>query len=296
MALKLAKTVLLNDGTKFPIFGLGTWQSTNQQEMTNLIRSALDLGYRHIDTAIAYENQKMIGDALKTIFSEGKYKREDLYIVSKIFPYKTWNTEQKIKQTLEELQIEYLDLFLLHWTFTGPSNTFEINHKPVHVIWAELEQVQQKGLTKSIGVSNFNVQSLLDLWSYAKVKPVANQVELHVFLQQKRLVEFCKRINVHVTAYSPLARFNEIVQNKTLTELAQKYNATVSQILLSFLLSQGISVIPKTEKASRLKENFESQDIQLSEEDIKKLKDLDTNTRVVQPADIDFFGNVPIFD
>lgn len=158
--------------------------------MTNLIRSALDLGYRHIDTAHLYGNEKIIGDALRVIFAEGKYKREDLFIVSKIFPWTHLVPLETVQNSLNDLGINQLDLLYLHWTFApnkGPEETLLV-HRPVHVQWALMEEVHAKGLTRSLGVSNFNVQSTVDLLSYAKVKPVANQVELHVFLQQRELV------------------------------------------------------------------------------------------------------------
>ncbi|KAL4465859.1 hypothetical protein ABPG74_004096 [Tetrahymena malaccensis] len=293
---KLAQTVLLSDGNKIPIIGLGTFLTTNKDQMTELIRTALDVGYRHFDTAKVYENEAYIGEAFQKIFSEGIYKREDIFLVSKIMSNKNELVSDVISQTLKDLQVDYLDLLYLHWSFTPPSDQLEWNHKPVHQVWAELEEIQKKGQTKSLGVSNFNVQGLVDLLSYAKIKPVTLQVELHVFLQQNRLIEFCKRANIHVTAYSPLARYTDVINNQILNDIAKKYRVPVTQILLSFLIQQGISVIPKTEKAFRLKENFDSINIVLEQNDIQELKKLDINHRTIQPATFQPFQFIPIFD
>lgn len=154
--------------------------------MTTLLRAALDAGYRHIDTAVVYGNEKMLGDSLAEIFAEGNYKREDLFIVSKIFNWTELIPIEAVQQTLKDLRIEQLDLLYLHWTFAPAKGVEEssvvLTHRPVHVQWALMEEIHAKGLTKSLGVSNFNVQSIVDLLSYAKVKPVSNQIELHVFL------------------------------------------------------------------------------------------------------------------
>lgn len=131
--------------------------------------------------------------------------------------------------------------------------------------------------------------------SYAKVKPVSNQVELHVFLQQSELVRFCKKVGIHVTAYSPLARFDDVVNNEVLKKIAAQHKVQVSQVLLGFLLHEGISVIPKTEKVARLKENFESLHLKLTPEDVAALKALDRNLRIINTADMDFFQKLPIF-
>ncbi|KAL4463030.1 hypothetical protein ABPG72_002913 [Tetrahymena utriculariae] len=271
---KLAQTVLLSDGNRIPIKGIGIYLTTNKDQMTELIRTALDVGYRHFGTAKVYENEVYIGEAFQKVF-----------IVSDV-----------VSQTLKDLQVEYLDLLYLHWSFTPPSDQLEWNHKPVHQVWAELEEVKRKGQIKSLGVSNFNVQGLVDLLSYAKIKPITLQVELHVFLQHNRLIEFCKRANLHVTAYSPLARYTDVINNQVLNGIAKKYREPVTQVLLSFLTQQGISVIPQTEKAFRLKENFDSIDLVLDQNDIQELKKLDINHRTIQPATFQPFKFIPIFD
>ncbi|KAL4441682.1 hypothetical protein ABPG74_008679 [Tetrahymena malaccensis] len=292
-----SNTVKLLSGQMMPVFGLGTYESKNKDIMTTLIRTALDDGYRLIDTSKIYQNEKMIGEALKEIFSEGKYKRSDIFIVTKILPFKQQNTEEAVKGCLQDLQVDQVDLLLLHWTFAPPGDNFQINHKPVHVQWQELEAVYNKGLAKSLGVSNFNTQSLIDLLSYANVKPVVNQIELHVFNQQKRLVEFCQKLEIQVMAYSPMAKYDSIVNNETVKKIAEKHKVPIAQVLLQFLLSRGIIVIPKTEKPSRLKENFESLGLKLDQSDVEQLQKLDSKTRVVDVQHYEyFFKGIPYFD
>ncbi|EAS07800.1 aldo/keto reductase family oxidoreductase (macronuclear) [Tetrahymena thermophila SB210] len=292
------KEIVLSNGQKMPAFGLGTFRTKNEQEMTNLIRTALDVGYRHIDTAKFYENEHMIGAALKTIFSEGKYKREDIFLVTKLFPNKGVKCIDVFNQQLKDLQVDYVDLLLIHFPYAPPSDDYQQwNQKPVHQVWAELEEIHGLGLAKGLGISNFNCQMVIDLLSYCKVRPVVNQIELHVFNQQRNLVEFLKKAKVYPVGYSPMAKYNEVINNETVKAIAQKYNASVAQVLISFMFQQGVVVIPKTEKPERLQHNFDAQKLIFSEEDLETLKNLNSNTRVVNYySNPVFFKGVPLFD
>ncbi|EAR92224.1 aldo/keto reductase family oxidoreductase (macronuclear) [Tetrahymena thermophila SB210] len=293
---KAANSSKLNNGQIMPLVGLGTYLLNSKEEMTNLLRTALDAGYRHIDTAVNYQNEAMIGESLKTIFKEGKYSRKDLFIVSKVFPNKGINMLESVKKSLKELQLDYVDLYYLHFPLGFLSEKEEFVHLPVHVAWAQLEEAHRLGLAKSIGVSNFNVMALADLLSYAKVKPVSNQVEVSVFIQQKNLIKFCQRFGIHVTAYAPLAKYTDVESNPILQKIAKKHKITISQVLLGFLLNQGLSVIPKTDKPSRLKENIDSINVKLSEEDFKELETLNKNQRTIDPSVMAMFSYVPFFD
>lgn len=158
---------------------MGTFLTTDESTITDLLREAFKLGYRHIDTAVVYGNHKIIGKALTTIFKEGLVKREDLFITTKIIPFKNYNAIQILEDSLKDLQLSYVDLYLVHCPFAfleaekdQPLTSF--THKPQHIIWFEMEECYAKGLTKSIGVSNYNVQSLVNVLSFCKVKPSVN--------------------------------------------------------------------------------------------------------------------------
>ncbi|EGR33374.1 hypothetical protein IMG5_055170 [Ichthyophthirius multifiliis] len=287
---------ILHNGNLMPIFGLGTYTLTDKQQLDQLIRYALKSGYKHIDTAITYANEALIGEILEDIFKEEEYKREELFIATKIFPYKSVNTVLRIQQCLKDLKLQYIDMIYIHWPGYIPDKNNVITHKPVHQIWAEFEQCYRLGYVRNLAVSNFNVQSLFDLLSYCQVKPVCNQIELNVQLQQPKLLDFCKRFKIHIVAYSPLARCGDILKNSLLVKLSEKYGKSVVQIMLNFLIRLGVSVIPKTSNFLRLKENIESIQFQLSEEDFQLIKSLDKNIRVEDPYARDDFGSIPYFD
>ncbi|KAL4498024.1 hypothetical protein ABPG72_014881 [Tetrahymena utriculariae] len=263
---KSVHSTKLSNGQIMPLVGLGTFLLNSQDEMTNLLRAALDAGYHRIDTTIIYQNEAMIGQALQDIYQQGKYTRKDLFI------------------SLLDLQIDYIDFYYLHFPLGFPNEKGEFHHLPVHVAWAQLEEACKLGLVKSIDVSNFHVMSLVDLLSYAKIKPVSNQVEVSIFIYQKNLIKFCQKYGIHVTAYAPLAKFNDVESNPILQKIAKKHNASISQVLLGFLLNQGLSVIPKTDKPARLKQNFDSIHLKLSEEDLKELETLNKNQRTIDPS------------
>ncbi|EAR83326.1 aldo/keto reductase family oxidoreductase (macronuclear) [Tetrahymena thermophila SB210] len=293
---KSVHSTKLSNGQIMPLIGLGTFLLNSKDEMTNLLRAALDAGYRHIDTAVIYQNEAIIGQALQNIFQEGKYSRKDLFIVSKVFPNQGTNILESVKKSLQDLQLDYIDLYYLHFPLGFPNEKGEFHHLPVHVAWAQLEEANRLGLVKSIGVSNFNVMALVDLLSYAKIKPVSNQVEVSVFIQQKNLIKFCQNYGIHVTAYAPLAKYNDVESNPILQKIAKKHNASISQVLLGFLLNQGLSVIPKTDKPARLKQNFDSIHVKLSEEDFKDLETLNKNQRTIDPSTMQMWNYVPFFD
>jgi len=280
------KYITLNNGSKIPRIGYGTWEGTN---LTTLIKAAVTTGYRHIDTARAYENEKDIGVALKEIFSEGNVKREDLFITTKVFNDAKDNVEASLTASLADLQLDSVDLLLIHWPIgTYDFDLGQIKQVPLHKTWKEMEGLVKKGLCKAIGVCNFNVQLLLDLLSYAEIKPVCNQVELHPYLTQEDLVKFCFKYDIMVTAYSPLCRgtnnFEKDIQKEPLLiELAQKYGKTVAQVVLNWHLSRGYVIIPKTSTPSRLQENFESDSFEMSKEDLERVGKLDCGYRVLDP-------------
>ncbi|KAL4491255.1 hypothetical protein ABPG72_021641 [Tetrahymena utriculariae] len=254
--------------------------------------------YRHIDTAQIYENDNFIGSALKVMFSEGKYQREDIFLVIKQSPNKGVLCLEVLKEQLKKLQIDYVDLLLIHVPLAPPSDDYQQwNRKPVHQIWAGYEEIHSLGLAKGLGVSNFNCQMIIDLLAYSKIKPLVNQIELHVFNQQKNFVEFLKKANVYPVAYSPMAKYNQVVKNETLNQIAQKYNSSVAQVMIAFMYQQDVVVIPRTAKIDRLQHNFDAQKLKFSEQDFETLRNLNSNTRVVNYNSYpSLFKGIPFYE
>lgn len=299
MVVKIPKVKFYN-GNEVPIFGLGTWKS-KPGEVTQAVKDAIDIGYRHIDCAHVYGNEKEIGAAIKTKIAEGVVKREDLFITSKL-----WNTfhkpdlvEPAIKKTLDDLGLEYIDLYLIHWPVgykegeslfpRNPDDTVILSDVDFVDTWKGMEGVLAKGLTKNIGVSNFNSEQITRLVENSKVKPVTNQVECHPYLTQKKLSEFCKEKGILTTAYSPLGSPDrpwakpddpKLLEDKKLIELGQKYHKTPAQILIRYQLDRGHIVIPKSVTKSRIAQNSEVFDFNLSPNDIAYIDSFDRDGRI----------------
>lgn len=311
--------ITFNNGQKYPILGFGTWKS-KPGEVVDAVKAAIDIGYRHIDCAMVYENESEVGTAIKQKIDEGVVKREDLFITSKL-----WNTfhqpdyiETVIKKTLSDLQIEYLDLYLIHWPmafkegkledewFPKDANgvTLEGNGSYVET-WKAMEKLVQKGLVKSIGVSNFNKKQIEDILNVATIKPVVNQIECHPYLNQKKLKEFCEQKNIFVTAYSPLGSPDRpwakpedpsLLDDPKIIAIAKKYNKTSAQVLIKYQLQRGIIVIPKSVTKSRIESNFDVWDFALEQGDIDAIDTFDCNGRVLHLNWNNHFKDYPFHD
>jgi diketogulonate reductase-like aldo/keto reductase len=173
-----------------------------------VVDAILNKGYRHIDTASRYNNEGAIGEALQEVFATGKVKREEVFITTKLWQDDRDDVEGAVRRSLDKLKLDYIDLYLIHWMC--PKLVWEdgkdfIKNTPTHKVWAEMERLVDAGLIKSIGVSNANVTVILDLWSYARIKPVANQIELHPYLVQNELVAFFEKLGIKLIAYAPLS-------------------------------------------------------------------------------------------
>lgn len=258
--------VTLNNGTRMPNIGLGLWQVKDEQECISAVQEGLRVGYRHLDTAQIYGNETFVGKAWKA----SSVPREELFITTKI-----WNENQfwddlprSFDDSLRNLQTDYVDLLLLHFPVTE-------TRRPA---WRQMEKLAQSGRAKAIGVSNYTVRHLEELLRECTIKPAVNQVELHVYLQQPELVQFCQNNDILVEAYSPLAHGYGL-DNPVLAGVAQKYGKSPAQVMIRWCIDRGTVPLPKSVHAQRIRENFDVFDFSLDEADMKVLAALDTDYR-----------------
>ncbi len=296
------KTLKFSNGDTMHAIGLGTWKSTGK-DVKKAVIEALHAGYRHIDTAAAYGNEEQIGEALEEVFAEGDIFREDVFITSKL-----WNDSHAegqvipaLEESLKKLKLDYLDLYLIHWPVAfkngvdfpkRPEDYLTPEEAPIIETWKQMEQAKDAGYTRHIGVSNFSDIKLKDLISKATIKPEMNQIELHPLLQQNDFVNFCQSENINVTAYSPLGSGDRsenmkgkdepnLMDIKTIQEIARKHNASEGQILISWQNHRGVAAIPKSTSKDHIEENFKAASIELDEDDLKKIAQLDEHYRFI---------------
>ena len=248
----------LRSGPDIPQIALGLWQVKNTNEFDTMFDAAVKAGYRHFDSAQAYNNEHLLGVAIK----RHNLDRKDLFITTKIavqhFGYK--HVKKSFVESLEKLQMDYVDLLLLHFPVTL------LRKKS----WLALEELQTTGKVKSIGVSNYTIKHLEQMKHYAKVSPAVNQVELHVFLQQPELLDYCHQHNIVVEAYSPLAHARDN-DNAVIAKIAQKHGKSYAQIMLRWCVQQGLVVLPKSKTPRRLIENMAIFGFALDETDMQQL-------------------------
>lgn len=257
----------LQSAVEIPQIGLGTWGIDDADSFRVAFETAIQAGYRHFDTAQSYDNERFLGEAVL----RSTLPREEFFITTKINlqNIKSGQVMVSFMRSLQNLQTDYVDLLLLHF----PA---EVDKR--RVAWACLEEIYTDGMTKSIGVSNYTIKHLEQMREYTKIMPVVNQVELHVFLQQPELLEYCRTNNITAEAYSPLAH-GKVFHEPFLNELAKKYNKSPAQIMLRWCIQQGLVVLPKSKTPERIKQNIKIFDFELFPSDMDKLKTLDTNFR-----------------
>ena len=265
--LSMETTVELNDGNAIPILGFGTFQVADGAECERAVLGALEVGYRHIDTAHVYGNESSVGRAL----AESGVPREEVFVTTKTpFDLSPAAIRKAFEQSLRKLRVEYVDLYLIHWPMTdelGPA-------------WETLEQLRREGKCKSIGVSNFTAARFEKaFWPRAGSAPAINQVEVHVFNQRRDLVDYCRRKGIQVEAYSPLARARRL-SHPVLKRISQECGRSPAQVMIRWLLQKGIVAIPKSVHRERIEQNAQVFDFALTTEQMETLDGLDEDLTV----------------
>lgn len=280
MVKNLQDTTTLYNGVKMPWLGIGVFKVEEGPELVNAVKYAIKHGYRSIDTAAIYQNEEGVGQAIKEGLAETGLSREDLFVTSKV-----WNSDlgyesalAAFETSLKKLQLDYLDLYLIHWPVAG-------KYKDA---WRALETLYKEGKVKAIGVSNFQVHHLEDLLKDAEIKPMVNQVEFHPHLTQEEVRTFCKANEIQVEAWSPLAQ-GQLLDHPVLREIANHYNKSIAQVILRWDLQNGVVTIPKSTKEHRIVENADVFDFELSNEHMEQINQLNENHRVgPDPDNFDF--------
>jgi len=295
----------LNTGTNIPAVGFGTWKIP-PGKAKETIQKALELGYRHFDCALEYGNQEEIGDALHELIESHQISRGDLFITSKL-----WNTHHKrhgayddLSQTLRQLKLHHLDLWLMHWPLSfvcGPrrgddttasakdqNGKVMLDETSIFETWKAMEEMYKDGKARAIGVSNFPLRLLDQLLTVCEVAPAVVQIEHHPYLQQTDIVEFCHRKGIHVTAYSPLGSQSDccdvdLLKDPVLIDIGKRCGKTAAQVVLQWNLQRHISAVPKSENPDHMRDSLKVFDFELSEEDISKIDRLERGLRFLSP-------------
>lgn len=272
------KTIKLNNGVEMPMLGFGTFQITDQKQCEESVISAINAGYRLIDTAEAYGNEQFVGNALKKC----GVARSELFITTKLNfnHFETESAIETLNRSFENLQTDYIDLVLLHWGFGNR-----------YAAWRVLENFYKQGKTRAIGVSNFEPDMLIDLINFNNVKPAVNQIETHLYCQRKSVHEWENKYGIAHQAYAPLGqgRAKEMFEEKAVVSLAEKYGKTPAQILLRYQIENGVIVIPKSVHENRIKENIDIFDFSLTKEEIALLSALDKNEPMIGKPEVPDF-------
>lgn len=289
----------LSNGAMMPLIGLGTWKSAKGQ-VGQAVKLAVQYGYRHIDCAAVYMNEAEIGEALQEVFKEGKVKREEIFITSKL--WSTAHSSEDVlpacQKTLNDLQTDYLDLYLIHLPISfnkekqepDPERVLGYSPERFAETWKAMEELVEKGLCKAIGISNYTIKKTDDLLKTAKIMPACNQVECHPYFRQEELKKYCDSKGIVVAGYSPLgssdrpSRFVReddpvVLTEPVLKKIAEKHNTTVALVALAWGIKRGISVLPKSVSENHIKENLEALHVTLDDDDMKVIENIGVRHR-----------------
>lgn len=278
------KNIVLNNGVEMPILGFGVYQISDAEECEKSVYDALQTGYRLVDTAAAYMNEEAVGKAIK----KSGVPRQDLFITTKLWiqdaGYK--NARKAFEKSLKKLQLDYLDLYLIHQPFGD-----------VYGSWRAMEELYNEGRIRAIGVSNFYPDKLMDLIVHNKVVPAVNQIETHPFNQQVETQKLLQENGVQIESWGPFAEGrNDLFQNELLASIAKKYNKSVAQVVLRWLIQREVVVIPKSVRKERIQENFNVFDFELNQQDMEEIISLDTKQSLFldhrDPTTVKWLGEV----
>ena len=308
-------SIQLSTGRSIPSVGIGFWK-VDKPATAEVVVEAIKAGYRHLDCACDYGNEKEVGDGIRQAISDGLCTREDLWVTSKL-----WNTYHRaehvrpaVERSLTDLQLDYLDLHLIHfpiaskfvpfeeryppeWIFdpTAAEPKIELDNVSISETWGAMEDLVAAGLVRDIGVCNFGTSLLRDLLSYATIRPVVLQIEPHPFLTQEQLIRFCDEQAIAVTAFSPLGALSyfslgmadageSVIESDVITAIAAKHGRTPAQVVLRWGVQRGTAIVPKTSRPERMVENISLFDFELSGEEMSAISDLDRHRRFNDPG------------
>ncbi len=300
------QTISFDNGDELPMLGLGTWKSA-PGDAYEAVKTALEAGYQHIDCAAIYKNEAEVGEALTESFDAGVVDRDDVWVTSKLWndAHAPEHVRPALEQTLDDLQLDALDLYLVHWPVafehgidypSSPSELVSLDEIPLTETWAAMEELKAEGLARHIGVSNFNIPKLQLLMDAGRVEPEMNQIELHPYLQQPEMLSFAREQGIPLTAYSPLGSYDRpdsmkaddepvLLEEPTIHDIAERHDATPPQVLISWALHRDTVVIPKSTTPAHIRENLEAAELALTDDDMEAIAALDRSYRYLPVED-----------